>query len=159
MSGIQPITIWHAQPSSSNTCFSLLWCKGGVGCTSAEPCQQHWPRVHAIRAQGCGRCAQQLSERVHASSPCLTINHERLTFEKNKHVVVEPCKSPGGVVQWGCRVKSRCCVFGHGHISRHRSHSKPCTPCFRTDRTSFPRPEFCYGMSMACEVMACYNGM
>jgi hypothetical protein len=37
-----------------------------------------------------------------------------------------------------------------------RSHSKTCTPCLHTSRTSFDHPEFCYAMSMVCAMLACY---
>jgi hypothetical protein len=106
--------------------------------------------------RGCGRCSHELSERAHAPSPYLNINHEPM--DTNKYVVVEPCKWC-----WRCPVglqgKIGAVVLGHGkpiHSFRCRSHSKACTPCFHTSRTSFNHPEFCYEMYIVCAMMACY---
>jgi hypothetical protein len=103
---------------------------------------------------GCARCAHQLSERAHASSPCLNINHKPL--ETNKHVVVEPCKR-----WWRCPVglKGEVEVLCWAMASPYFEVQEPLQTCssgFHTSRTSFPHPEFCYELSMVSALMACY---
>jgi hypothetical protein len=85
MSGIQAVTMPNP-PRVINTCM-WLWCEGAVGCTRC--CAMSAGLAPSSSNQGCGRCAHQLSDRAHASSPCLTINHKPLGA--NKHVVVKPC--------------------------------------------------------------------
>jgi hypothetical protein len=74
----------------------LVLCEGDVGCTRC--CAMSAALVPRSCNQGCGRCAHQLSEGAHASSPCANINHKQL--ETNKNVVVGACK------RW------RCCPVG-----------------------------------------------
>jgi hypothetical protein len=113
-------------------------------------CQQHWHQVHAIR---CGRCVNQLSERAHASSSCLNINHN--PHRTNKHVVVEPCKRwrrcPAGLL--GKREMSWARASPYFEV---QEPLQTCTPCFHTSRTSLPHPQLCYERSMVCALMACY---
>jgi hypothetical protein len=62
-------------PKVINTCM-WLWCEEAVGCTRC--CAMSAALAPSSCNQGCGRCAHQPSERAHASSPCLNINHEPL---------------------------------------------------------------------------------
>jgi hypothetical protein len=134
-----------------------LRCEGAVDC--ARCCTMSAALALSSCNQGCGRCAFQLSERDHAPSSCLNINHKSL--ESSKDVVLEPCKRwhcPAGQwIQAGCRGKwSRCVGPWQAHLARCFSHSKTCTQCFHKSRTSFPHPEFCYELSMVCAMMASY---
>jgi hypothetical protein len=78
---------YHAHPTQRNQYLyvAMVWAVGCTRCCAMSPAL-----APSSCNQGCGRLARQLSERAHASSPCLNINHRPL--ETNKHVVVEPCK-------------------------------------------------------------------
>jgi hypothetical protein len=99
-------------------------------------------------------CAHQLSERAHASIPCLSINHK--TLETNKHVVVEPCnrwrRCPVGL--WG-EMEVLCWALASPYFVVQEP-PQTCTPCFHTSSPSLPHPGFCYEISMVCALMACY---
>jgi hypothetical protein len=132
--------------------LSMLVCgqEGGVGCTRC--CAMSAVLVPSSCNQGCGRCAHQLSERAHAPSPSLNINHKPL--ETDKHVVWEPCKRwwRGPVrLQGGMQVL--CWTIASPYFEMQES--KISIPCYHTRRTSFPHPEFCYETSMVCAMMAC----
>jgi hypothetical protein len=58
-----------------NRCM-WLWCEGAAGCTRC--CAMSAALAPSSCNQGFGRCAHQLSERAHASSPCLYIKHKPL---------------------------------------------------------------------------------
>jgi hypothetical protein len=93
MSGVEPVTMPNP-PEVTTTCMWPL-CEGEVGCTRC--CAMSAALVPRSCNQGCGRFAHQLSERAHASSPCLNINHKPLETDEN--VVVEACKR-----WWRCLV-------------------------------------------------------
>jgi hypothetical protein len=142
---------------------SILVC--GYGVNGLSVVQGAVPMLAAHTPSSCnqlqgirsGRCVHQLSQRVHASSPCLNINHKPI--ETNKPVEMEPCmRCHGSVVQSGCRGKWRC--VGPWQLQapyfEGQEPLQTCTPCFHTIRTSCSLPEFCYEMSMVCALMACY---
>jgi hypothetical protein len=146
MPDIQPVTLRNP-PKKINTCM-WQWCEGAVGCTRC--CAMSAALVPSSCNQGCGRCAHQLSEQAHASSPCLNISHKPL--ETNK--VMEPCK------RWRCylvglyrEIEVVCWAEIWAMASPYFEVQEPlqtCTPCFHTSRTWFPNPDFCYEMSVVC---------
>jgi hypothetical protein len=114
------------------------------------PCQQHW--LHAIRGL-VGVHTSFVSDLMHpAHASISTINPSK-----------QKKSCSGGSVQEVAALSSRAvggngALMGHGqaHLSRCCSHTKTCTLCFHTSRSSVPHPEFCCYISMVCAAMACY---
>jgi hypothetical protein len=116
---MQPVSM--PNPTKVINTRMWLWCEGVVVCTRS--CAMSAALAPSSCNQGCGRCAHQLSERAHASSPRLNSNHKPLVTNK---------KSSGGSMPEVAALSSQDVggkggvVLGHGkpHISRCGSHSK-----------------------------------
>jgi hypothetical protein len=112
-------------PKVINTCMWLC-CEAAASCTRC--CDMSAALALSSCNQVCGRCAHCLSERAHASSPCLNIKYEPL--ETKKGVVAEPCK------RWQrCPVglKGKMEVLCWAMASPYFGVQEPlqtCTPCF-----------------------------
>jgi hypothetical protein len=145
MSDIQPVTL----PKPPKVIYILVC---GYFAMEVSVVQGALPAALAPSScnQGCGRCAHQLIERARASSQCLSTI--RKPIETNKHA---RARRGSNFLQSGFMRKRSCCVGPwQANISRCSTHSKTCNPCFHKRRTSFPRSEFCYEMSMVSAVMA-----
>jgi hypothetical protein len=145
MSGVQPVTL----PSFHKVIITCMWvsCEGGVGCTMAVPCQQHWHRVHAISA---GVHNSGVSEIMH---PAHALTSKICPLKQTNMQWWSHVRGPG-IVQLVCIKNGAVLGSWQAHISRCRSHSKYAQ--YATRRKTFPRPDFCYEMSIVCSMMPCY---
>jgi hypothetical protein len=84
--GIQPVTL----SNPAQVMYTAMWLSSVWGIGRSRCCAMLAVLTPSSCYLGIGRCAHQLSERIHASGPCISTTHK--TLEINKIVVLEPCK-------------------------------------------------------------------